>query len=828
MTPEQLAAARASHWHQDAQPLMTLDDASTWLERMQLALYLPRKAHVLAPAPSFVEAVAGTGSATPGPEAIEQANALLVRLVQEGTVVPLNLFGTPGEQPDFLIATHALSHIAALQGDRNWKKPPSGTGPGKVSPMAVEVWKLLDREGALTANEIREQLGHELTEAATIRGLSELWQNLRVAPLPSEDGEGANWQILAVTHKKEMAAGSTMSQSAALSMLVANYLQSVVTGTAEDIEAFLSPVASRSRLRDVVRGLTATRQLRTLSMDAQTFLFIEGTLPEVPEVASADSAEAEAKPSFMGRSAYRERMLNKGKEEEEPAQDASADRPRRSFSDRTSPARPPAQSDAPRRFAAGSGSSSTFRKRPEGGSDRASGPRRSFGSGGAGPSRSGSDRPSFSDRSTARPPRSSDRPGFSRPGAPAERGDRPSRPFTPRSGGDRPAPGRSFGAGRPSSGDRPAFGRKPGGSRPFSKPGGASRSGPGEGRPFAPRPFTPRTEGGGDGARAGFKPRSSFSKDRAPGSERPFRPREGSDRAAARPGYDARPRSSEGRFPPRDGSRPPTDEKNSSRAGFMSRAGGRSGRPTGDRPRPDRAAGDRPSSGRPRPPRADGDRPYSPRPRPGGGEGRPSEGRSTEGRPPRRFDAKPSYPRRDAGSGGDSRPPRREGSSSGYPSNPNRPSRAPRPAGSFTKRDGAPGRPSSGRPSSGRPAGGPSSGGRPPSRGGRPGFSSRPDSGRPSGRPPGSPAGPGSRPSSAASPGRNPGGTGRPGGPRAGGSRYGGPRAGGSSGRPSSGGRPGTGRPGTGRSGGGKPGGAPRPGGMKPPSRKPRPAKDSE
>jgi 23S rRNA pseudouridine2605 synthase len=815
VTPEQLAAARASHWRQDAQPLLTLEDATRWLEGMQLALYLPRKSHVLAPAPSFVEAVSGEGSATPSPDAIAQAHALLVRMVTEGSAVPLNLFGTPGEQPDFIVAIQALPHLAALQADRNWKKPPSRTGPGKVSPLAIEIWKLLQSDGAMTAEEIRTNLGHELTEAATIRGLSELWQNMRVAPLPRGAGEPAEWELLSITHKKEMAAAGTMAQSAALSMLVSNYLQSVVTGTGEDIEAFLSPVASRSRLRDVIRGLTATRQLKSLSMDAQTFLFIDGTLPDMPEVVAATGEGAEAKPAFMGRSAYRERMLNRGKEEEEKAEERSDkgnDAPRRAPF-RPSADRPGLDRPAgPRRFAAGGGGARDSRS-----SGDSAGPRRTFGSKpfGAKPFRSGAPR-----SSEGRPPfRRTDgesRPTFSSR-AEGAGGDRPftPRPFTPRAG-DRP------------SGGRPAFGRKPGGfSKPgFSKPGFSRPSfGASDGdRPRSPRPFTPRE--GGEGERPSYK-RTDFGKSggygkdkgtarpafgargaggaRSAGGDRPFRPRPDGDR----------PRSGSGRpFTPREGgARPFSDRpksfsdrsggddavKNKSRAGFMSRAGSRPGRPTGDRPRPDRAAGDRPSAGRPRPPRADGDRPYTPRP--AGGASRPftPRPRDGEGRPPRKFDAKPSFPRRDAGAsrgGSDSRAPRREGGSSGYPSNPNRPSRAPKAGGSFVKRDGPPSRPGSARPSSGRPSSGrPSSGGsgRPPARGGKPSFGGRPGGG-------------------ASSPGRNPGGTGRPGGPRVGG---GSSRPGGASSRPA--GRPGgsTSRPS-------------RPGGMKPPTRKPRPEKPGE
>ena len=817
MTPEQLAAARASHWRQDAQPLLTLEDATSWLEGMQLALYLPRKSHVLAPAPSFVEAVSGEGSATPSPDAIAQAHALLVRMVTEGTAVPLNLFGTAGEQPDFIVAIQALPHLAALQADRNWKKPPSRTGPGKVSPLAIEIWKLLQSDGAMTADEIRTNLGHELTEAATIRGLSELWQNMRVAPLPRGAGEPAEWELLSITHKKEMAAAGTMAQSAALSMLVSNYLQSVVTGTGEDIEAFLSPVASRSRLRDVIRGLTATRQLKSLSMDAQTFLFIDGTLPDMPEVNAATGDGAEAKPAFMGRSAYRERMLNRGKEEEEKPEE-SGDAPRRA------PFRPGTSgtgSDRPaaaRRFAAGGGARDS---RTAGAGGDSAGPRRSFAAKpfGAKPFRSGA-------------PRSSDgRPPYRR----AEGGSRPS--FTSRSeGGDRPfTPRPRSGSGdRPADG-RPAFGRKPGA---FSKPGfsrpssGASDSE----RPRSPRPFTPRE--GGEGERPSYK-RTDFGKSggygqdkgkarpsfgarsaggaRSGGGDRPFRPRPDGDRpgsgagrpftpreGGARP-FSDRPKTFSGRpksFSDRSGGDDAV--KNKSRAGFMSRAGSRPGRPTGDRPRPDRAAGDRPSAGRTRPPRADGDRPYTPRPASGGSSARPGRPftprpRDGEGRPPRKFDAKPSFPRRDAGSsrgGSEGRPPRREGGSSGYPSNPNRPSRAPKAGGSFVKRDGPPSGAGSARPSSGRPSGGrPSSGGsgRPPARGGKPGFGARPGGG-------------------ASSPGRNPGGTGRPGGPRVGG---GSSRPGGVSSRPA-----------------GRPGGSAsrpsRPGGMKPPSRKPRPEKPSE
>ncbi len=723
MTPDQLASARAAHWREDAQPILTLEDAKAWLERMQLCLYLPRKTHVLAPAPSFVGAVLGQSSATPPPEAIQQAQDLLVRLVAEGSVVPLNLFGTAGEQPDFLIVTAALPHLAALQADRNWKKPPVRSGPGKVSPLAIEIWKLLEREGALTAIEIREQLGHELTEAAIIRGLSELWQNLRVAPLPQENGEPAHWEILSVTHKKEMAAGGTLAQSTALSLLVSYYIQSVLTATAEDIEAFLSPVASRSRLRDVIRGLSATRQLRTLSMDAQTFFFIDGTLPDMPEVAAAESPET-AKPAFMGRSAYRERMLNKGREEEEPKKEDTSPSTYRERRDSGASFTERPRTDRPRRSAAPSdrsGGRPSFSERPwsapprrEGGPARPS----RFGAGGS----SRPPRPSFGDRARS----GSDRPPFRKSAGEAGE-DRPARPFTPRPFTPRTSTDRP-GSGRPAFGGRPAAG----GGRPFRPRTEGDRPGRDRGGERPSRPFTPR-EGG------------SFRKSGDAGS-RPFRPQGGrpvGGSGGSRPAFRGKPSEGGARpFRPRpEGDRPSRPRSGDSRP-FSPRPFG--GKPSGSSPRPFSRSKD---ADQPRRERSGEARPF--RPKPSGDRDRPA--REGSSRPP--FRGKPAEGGGRPASSGErgSRPsfPRREGGGRSE-------LRPPRPGGSFTRRDGPPGagRPSTGRPSSGRPSR-PGTPGRNPGGTGRPGGV-RPGGSRPGGFKPGGPRAGSPRPGGMRPPTRKP------------------------------------------------------------------------
>jgi 23S rRNA pseudouridine2605 synthase len=284
---EQLQAARAAHWRQQQNPLLTLEDAEGWLAQHPLCLYLPRQAQLPAPAPSFVEACMGGRHATPPPAAIAQAQELLTRLIGSGAVVPLNLLGAVGEQPDFLAHRDALPYVLSLRADPDWKHAPQKSSGHKVSPLVLGLWKVLEKEGVLGAAEARETLGRELTEAAVLRALCELWQALRISPHYADPGQPTRWEMLRVRHREALATAGSTGQVTALSLLVSMYLQSVYAATGEEIEIFLSPVASRSRVREAVRGLSATRQIHALSMDAQTYHFLEDGLPAFAEPAAA-------------------------------------------------------------------------------------------------------------------------------------------------------------------------------------------------------------------------------------------------------------------------------------------------------------------------------------------------------------------------------------------------------------------------------------------------------------------------------------------------------------------------------------------------------------
>ncbi len=480
MTSEQLQAARAEKWRQKTNPLLTIEDAEAWIESTGMSLFLPRKTQLQAPAPSFVEAVLGESSATPAPSTIQNAFEMAARLFAEEKATPLNLLGTVSEQPDFLVSSEALPYVFALRGDRDWKRGPRE----KSSPLVIESWKLLKREGALTASELQELLGREVTEAAVLRALSELWMALRVLPVYTA-GEATAWELFESRHQKAMQAGSGMAQATALSALISLYLDSAIAATSEEIEIFLSPLAPRSRIREVVHGLATTRQLLTIPLGSQSLLHIAGGLPEFPEVEieSAAQVDTESQPRVAPPARERRPFAQRDKGQPEPQRFEREGRP--------------------------------FMRR-----DREDRPQR--------------ERPAFGNRPAARDARESSQ-GFRRSGSEDPRKEwkpRQDRGELRQDGFDKPRRSRANErSGEQSSGEK--FPRREWKPR-------------GEKRPFEKREWKPRREDAGEGRRE-FRPRRAedrggFSKpyrgradDRRTGDQRPYKKFPPRDREQDRP-----------------------------------------------------------------------------------------------------------------------------------------------------------------------------------------------------------------------------------------------------------------------------------------------------
>ena len=300
MTAEQLEASRAERMRLNGNGALTFEDARTWMEETGLCLFLPRRQFSAGIAPSFVEAVAGQRNPTPNPHQIALAEELLVRLERDGIAVRLNLLGQPGEQPDFVVATWVLPYVYALRGDRDWRRSPQLTGSRQVSPLAIQTYKLLEA-GDATIPQLKHTLGKEVTEAAVLRAITELWQQLRIIPVIAAPGKPAQWQLLRQRFQKAIAEGASTSQVTAISVLASIYLQAVIAASMEEVELFLASLTARSKVREVLRGLVATRQVHTLSLGHAPHFYVAGTLPEFTSAPTIYASSAMASSYFYGR-----------------------------------------------------------------------------------------------------------------------------------------------------------------------------------------------------------------------------------------------------------------------------------------------------------------------------------------------------------------------------------------------------------------------------------------------------------------------------------------------------------------------------------------------
>jgi len=579
-TPEfndlQLEAARAAAWKQTGEPLLTLEAARDWINERGLVLFMPRGSQLPVPAPTLVEATLGVAKAAPTFAETEVARGLVARLVGEGLALPLNLLGVPGDAPDFVVSAQVFSFVFTMRGDKAWKQPPSTSGAVKVSPLGLKVYEVVAERGPVSAAEVAQELGREVTEAAILRSLTELWSQLRVIPLLAQ-GEGSTlWELTSRRFTKAIKAGANAGQPTALSALISLYLAQVFAATEEDITTFLSPLTARSRVREVLHALVGARQLETVVVEGKTLLHIPGGLP-VAAVAEGEALVVEG---------------------EEPV--AVVERPKKigtgrikSFASEGKVAgefrgKPVAKSFGAKSFAKRPGAgpvkpSARFGARLDGKTDK---DRRPFKKDGAAPARAGAKKTFTKPWDEDRKPRAAAPvDGFTKfrrpapedraPLAPREQAGLPverrtpsrsatksfeKRPYTPRTeeGGERatfkPRSYESkertggFGAKRPYVKRDAEGGAKPFAKRPYTPRGeGAEgsfakrpytpRTAEGGAKPFAKRPYTPR----GEGTEGSFAKRPYVKRDGEGGAKpfvkRPYTPRteEGGERASFKP-----------------------------------------------------------------------------------------------------------------------------------------------------------------------------------------------------------------------------------------------------------------------------------------------------
>ena len=273
MTPDELQSERRRRWHQDGIAVRTIEAARDFLEDVGLCLMYPEVQQ--SPAPSLIAAWIGRDHGLPvargafaHPEAAE-AEAMKLRLVREHAA-----YEWPLNESALLAAASVFPFFYALAGDRAGRQQPAWSAGQKLSKLARDAWGEFERtKQPIVEDELRQQLGKGISEAALRRALHELWQRLRIQRVDRTE-RGDAWEVLSASSRKALNEADQLSVPSALSALISKYLDAVIAAEPQEIEAFFSPLVARSKVRDAVHALLAAREITTVQVGVHSMLQI--------------------------------------------------------------------------------------------------------------------------------------------------------------------------------------------------------------------------------------------------------------------------------------------------------------------------------------------------------------------------------------------------------------------------------------------------------------------------------------------------------------------------------------------------------------------------
>ena len=260
MTSDELIQLRREKWHVNANPIRTLDDARSFVGSVGFGLMFPA-AGVLVP--TFLGAWLGSDEKFPAQkqaykdERVLEATELMVRLLRDKSAYEANLFG---EDNAFLLSASVFPYFYALVGERNPRQPPHPGPRSPYSQLARDAYQIVHRKGPISKLQLFEDLGKGISVPALDRALAELWSKLRITRVDYDQREGASWDVLYRWAPDAVTEGVNCSVSSALSALVSKYLDGVVAAEQSEIENFFGHLVSRSRVREAVNALLATRE----------------------------------------------------------------------------------------------------------------------------------------------------------------------------------------------------------------------------------------------------------------------------------------------------------------------------------------------------------------------------------------------------------------------------------------------------------------------------------------------------------------------------------------------------------------------------------------
>jgi len=275
MTDLELQQLRREKWRLHGKPIRTIEQARAFVEDVGFCLMYPQRPPLLVP--TFIGAFVGADDRLPGwqhafadPRAAE-ATELMVRLLREQTAFEANLLG---ENNGFLVAASVFPYFYALTGERNPKLAPKAGTRSPYSQLACDAFALIQQEGPISKQKLREKLGGGLSAAALDKALAELWSKLRITRVDYKPSEGSVWDLLYRWAPEAVKEGVGLSVPEALSALVSKYLDCVIAVEQTELEAFFGNFMARSRVKDAVNALLAARELSFVHVGGHAMLQI--------------------------------------------------------------------------------------------------------------------------------------------------------------------------------------------------------------------------------------------------------------------------------------------------------------------------------------------------------------------------------------------------------------------------------------------------------------------------------------------------------------------------------------------------------------------------
>lgn len=273
MNSLELTERRREKWRANGNPVRTFEAARDFLEDVGLCVMYPEPRQ--SPAPSLMAAWLGRDHSLPiaraafaHPEAAE-AEAMKLRLVREHAA-----YEWPLRENVLLVAASVFPFFYALAGDRAGRQQPAWSAGQKLSKLSRDAWTEFERANQpIGEDELRQQLGKGVSEAALRRALHELWQRLRIQRI-NRNERGEAWEPLGISSRKALNDADQLSVPSALSALISKYLDAVIAAEPQQIEVFFSPLVARSKVRDAIHALLAAREITTIQIGNHSMLQI--------------------------------------------------------------------------------------------------------------------------------------------------------------------------------------------------------------------------------------------------------------------------------------------------------------------------------------------------------------------------------------------------------------------------------------------------------------------------------------------------------------------------------------------------------------------------